>query len=144
MKLIAILKKIFPYLYNNVDKIYKNNHFQVKEGSELNSNEEMIPEYQREILNTRSSDELEKTATVLDQEPPIIEINENVNFEGDIARLNFTVSDDSNIEAVFIDNQPVQIKETNNGIVEVIQTIYIGDKNKEIVITAYDKWGKKF
>ena len=134
-------EKIFPYLYNNVDKKF-NDIITVKKGSESNSNEEIIPEYQREILNTRSNNELEKTATVLDQEPPVIEINENVNFEGDIAKLNFKVSDDSNIEAVFIDNQPVQIKETNNGIVEVIQTIYIGDKNKEIVITAYDKWGK--
>ena len=136
-------EKIFPYLYDNVDKKYKNDYLQVKEAPESNSNEEIIPEYQREILNTRSSsDELEKVATVVDKEPPIIEINESVDFKGNVASLSFRVSDDSNIEAVFIDNQPVQIKETNNGIVEVIQTIYIGDKDKEIVITAYDKWGK--
>lgn len=134
-------EKIFPYLYNNVDKKF-NDFIQVKESSDSEINEEIIPEYQREILTSRSSDELGKTATVVDKEPPIIEINENVDFEGNIASLSFRVSDDSNIEAVFIDNQPVQIKETNNGIVEVIQTIYIGDKDKEIVITAYDKWGK--
>ena len=59
-----------------------------------------------------------------------------------MANLEFSVFDKSNIEAIFIDGTPVKIEESNNGQVEVLQTIYIGDKKKKITITAYDKWGK--
>ena len=59
-----------------------------------------------------------------------------------MANLEFSVFDNSNIEAIFIDGDPVRINEANNGQVRVSFSIYIGDKKKEITITAYDKWGK--
>lgn len=133
--------KIFPFLEGSAFKPYTET-LEVNNFEKNIVDENIIPNYQKEILTTRSKNELSKISTISDEEAPIILISEDINISGDIANLNFTVSDSSNIEAIFIDGDPVRINESNNGQVKVSFSIYIGDKKKEILITAYDKWGK--
>ena len=133
--------KIFPFLEGSAYQTYTEtlevNKFETEE-----VNEDIIPDYQKEILTTRSKNEISNTATISDNSPPEIVINESIEINGDVANLEFSVFDNSNIEAIFIDDDPVRINESNNGEVKVSFSIFIGDKKKEITITAYDKWGQ--
>ncbi len=133
--------KIFPFLEGSAYQPYTEtlevNKFETEE-----VNEDIIPDYQKEILTTRSKNEIKNTATISDNSPPEIVINESIEINGDVANLEFSVFDKSNIEAILIDGTPVKIEESNNGQVKVSFSIYVGDKKKEITITAYDKWGK--
>ena len=76
-----------------INPCYEVNKFETEE-----VNEDIIPDYQKEILTTRSKNEINNTATISDYSPPEIVINESIEINGDVANLEFNVFDKSNIE----------------------------------------------
>ncbi|MDA8695262.1 caspase family protein, partial [Alphaproteobacteria bacterium] len=132
--------EIYKYLYLSNRAKY-NDTLEVQQSDDNNSSNDLIPSYQKEIILSRSSSEVEISGTVKDTSPPAININENIKVQGFVANLEIMIEDESKIEAVFIDDTPVVIDYNNLGNLLINQSIFIGDKDKDIVITAYDKWG---
>ena len=132
--------EIYKYLYLSNRAKYADT-IEVQQSNDNTSSDDLVPSYQKEIILSRSSSELEIAGTVKDTSPPAINIDENIKVQGFVANLVITIEDESKIEAVFIDDTPVVIDFNNLGNLLINQSIFIGDKDKDIVITAYDKWG---
>ncbi len=132
--------KIYEYLFLSNKSKY-NDTIEVQQSNELDPSNDLVPSYQKEIILTRSSSELQKNLTVNDTFPPDIFVNEDIQVQGFVANLVINIKDDSKIEAVFIDDTPVVIDYNNLGKILINQSVFIGDKDKTITITAYDKWG---
>ncbi len=87
-------------------------------------------------------DKIVKKTSSNDQDPPSIIIDENIIMDGMVAYLEAKVTDESKIAAIFIDGDPIDPGESNDGFVLIKQTLFIGSEDKNLEIVAYDKWGQ--